>query len=63
MLAKTKVFIKEKNIVLCFYFQGTLGSDCSKLGIKVADSTSGSGNQGEILTDILLLVLNLQVVS
>jgi len=33
-------------IVLWLYFEGTLGSDCSKLGIKVADSTSGS--QGEI---------------
>ncbi|ESW16816.1 hypothetical protein PHAVU_007G186900 [Phaseolus vulgaris] len=27
------------------YSECTLGSDCSKLGIKVADSTSGSGNQ------------------
>jgi len=74
MLAK-QVLIKGKNIVLCFYFEGTLGSDCSKLGIKVADSTSGSGSQGEtidqsnhlfllfFLTNILSLELNLKVVS
>lgn len=37
------VFLVAKMIGLCL-FEGTLGSDCSRLGIRVADSTAGGGS-------------------
>lgn len=52
MLVK-KIYGLMRIFLLNFEFEGTLGSDCSRLGIKVANSTGDStGDSGTSLGEI-----------